>query len=80
MGEEVIRQQLDVLASLAQRRQRDREDIQPVVEILAQPAVLYQLRGVAVRGRDHTHVHGHALGAAHAEDPAGLEHAQQLAL
>ena len=38
-AEEVLDQQRDVLAPLAQRRQRERDDVQPVVEVLAEAPV-----------------------------------------
>ena len=50
--EEELRQLLDVRAALAQRRQPDREDVQAVIEVLAQLAVRDRLLRLAVGGRD----------------------------
>ena len=41
--EEVLREQRDVVLPLAQRRQVDVDDVQPVVEVLAEPSVLHHL-------------------------------------
>src|SRR5262245_14375633 len=70
----------DVLHPLAQGRYRDRQDIEPVVEILAQRAVLQRLQRVLVGGRHDPHVDvGLALSAKAAELPL-LEDAQKLRL
>ncbi len=44
-------QRRDVLGALAQRRQRDREHVQAVVEVAAEAAVGYHPGQVSVRGR-----------------------------
>ena len=41
----------DILHPLAQRRHRDRQDVEPIVEVLAQGAVLQGLQRVLVGGR-----------------------------
>ena len=68
------------LGAIAQRRQRDREDVEPVVEVLAELAVGDQLLEVAVGRRDDAHVDLDRLGAADALELALLQHAQQLDL
>ena len=68
------------LGPLAQRRQRDREDVEPVVEILAELALGDQRLEVAVRGRDDPHVDLDGLAAADPLELALLQHAQQLDL
>ena len=40
--DEMVGQQQDVVLALAQRRQVDREDVEPVVQVLAERAVLDQ--------------------------------------
>ena len=44
LREEVLGEQRDVLAPLAQRRQRDRDDVDAVEQVLAEPPVGDQLR------------------------------------
>ena len=73
-------EQRDVAGPVAQRRQRDREDVEPVVEILAELAVGDQLLEIAVGRRHHAHVDLDRLGAADALELALLQHAQQLDL
>src|SRR5690606_15169169 len=66
--------------ALAQRRERDGELEQPVVEVLAERSLGHHLEDVLVRGRDHAAVEPDGLGAADAGDLAVLERAQQLGL
>ena len=67
----------DVLLALSQRRQLDLDALQPVIEILAEPAFLNELLQVLMRGRHQTHVHGDRPPAAHPGHLALLEHPQQ---
>src|SRR6059036_1057136 len=63
------------------RRQVDREHVEPVEKVLAQLVGADGLRGHAVGGGDHAHVHlDLGLAAADAPEAALLEHAQQLGL
>ena len=55
--QEVVDQERDVLAPLAQRRQRDRDDVQAEEEILAEVAGPDHGLEVAVGGGDEAHVH-----------------------
>ena len=80
LGDEVLDQARQILEAIAQRRQRDREDVEPVVEILAELALGDQLLEVAVGRRDHAHVDVDGLGAADALELALLQHAQELDL
>ena len=79
--EEVRDQLRDVLAALAQRRHRDLDHVQPVIEVFAERALRDHVAQVAVRGADDADVDvaGAAVGA-DALDFAGLEEAQQQAL
>ena len=78
--DEVLDEQRDVLAALAQRRHRDRDDVQPVEQILLELAFADQLPQVAVGRGDDAHVDlDRALGSQRLE-LALLQHAQQLGL
>ena len=68
------------LAPLAQRRQLDLDDAQPVVEVLAERALRDHRGEVAVRRGDHARVERHRPGVADALERALLQHAQQLGL
>ena len=59
--EEVIGEQGDVLAPLAQRWNSDLDHVQPVEEILAEPALSHRLLQVRVGGRDQAHVDANLL-------------------
>ena len=79
-GEEALRQHRDVHLPLVQRGKADGEGIDPVVEILAKPAVAHELLERAVGRRDQTEVDGDRLVAAEPLESPLFEHAQQLGL
>ena len=56
VAEEVVGESGNVRAAVAERRDGDREDVQPVEQVGAEPAGLHVGREVAVRGRDDSHV------------------------
>ncbi len=58
----------------------DVDDVQPVVEVLAELAFLHQLAQVGVGGREDAHVHLDGLGRAERHELLLLDHAQQLGL
>ena len=78
--QEVAREDRDVLGPLAQRRDAELHDVEPVVEILAEPARAHELLQVAVGRREDAHVHvPHPL-LAHRPHLALLQDAQELRL
>ena len=76
----MLAEQGNVGGPLAQRRQGDGEDVEPVVEILAKRAIADLALEIAVRRRDHPDVDLHRVGPAHALELALLQHAQELDL
>gem|GEM_PF-2339635 len=54
----MLREERNVLPPLAERRQLDREDVEPEVEVLPKQPGLDLLLEVAVGGADDAHVHG----------------------
>ena len=76
----MLDEQRNVLAAIAQRRQLDREHVQPVVEVLAQLAGPHRLGRVEVGRGDDPDVHRLLLAAAETPERALLQHAQQLHL
>ena len=70
----------DVVGPLAQRRHLDRDDVDPVVEILAESSFLHRLLEVDVGGGDQAELGLDRLGAADPLDLALLNGAQQLGL
>jgi hypothetical protein len=73
-------QRLEVVQALAQRRQPDRQHVQPVVEVGAEAAGGHHRRQVAAGGGDHAHVDALDAVAAQRLDLLLLQRAQQLAL
>jgi hypothetical protein len=78
--EEALGEQEDVRLALAQRRQLEREQGEPVVEVLAEATRPHRLGQVLVGGGDDPHVDGLGPGAAEATDDAVLEDLEQLGL
>jgi hypothetical protein len=76
--QEVPAQLGHVLRPLAQRRQLDRHDVEPVEQVLAELALGDRRLEVAVAGGDDAHVDRLAHAAADALERALLEHAEEL--
>ena len=64
----------EILHMLAEGRQCDRKDVEPVVEVLTQRAVLQGLQRILVGSRDNTHVGFDRRAAAHGRVLALLQH------
>ena len=78
--DEMVDERRDFVAPLAQRRDGQRDDVQPVEQILAEPALLHQALEVGVGRGDDADVDGEGVRLAERVDLAGLEEAQQLRL
>ena len=76
----MVHQDRDVLATLAQGRQDDRDDVEAVVQVLAELGLRDELLEVALRSGDHPDVDRNRPRAADALHGAVLQHAQQLHL
>src|SRR2546426_711377 len=79
-GEEVLDQERQVLDPLAQPRQHDRDDVQPVVQVLAEAPRLHLGLEVLVGGREDAHVDLQGAVAADPLELALLQDAQDLGL
>jgi hypothetical protein len=79
-SEEGLGQLQDVLASLAERGEREDEHREPVVEILAKPPLANSLTQVAVRRRNDQHVDRTASCFPQRPDFTGFDHGEQLGL
>ena len=78
--DQLAHQQRNVLDALAQRCHLDGEDVEAVVQVLAEAALLDHLLEVLVGGRDDAHIGALGLIAADSLEGALLQHAQQLDL
>ena len=78
--QEIIRQDRDILLSLSQRGQRNRDDIQAMVEIFTKGADPDRLVKIAIRRRNDSNVHDDRLGPAHPFEFALLKESQELGL
>src|SRR6266568_2330962 len=78
--EEQARQPVDLADALAQRRDDQRDAVQPEVEIAAEGAAGDLGLEVAVGGRDEAHVDGARPEPADAQHLPGLDDAQELGL
>src|SRR3546814_3613309 len=75
--DEVVDKRGDVAPAVAQRRQRDWNDVEAVEKILAEPAIGNERPHVAVRRRDDAHVGAERLIAADGRIFVALKHAEQ---
>src|ERR1017187_2378380 len=78
--QEVGRQQRNVLATRAQRRQFQADHVQPVEKIFTEAAFAHRLVQVHVGGRNDAHVHLYLLRPAQVHKAPVLQHAQDLRL
>src|SRR5207253_9395830 len=74
------RENPDVTRPSAKRRDVDRNDVDPVVEVLAKPLFVDRRAQVAVRGRDQACAEGDLGIAADGPQLTFLQHPQQLDL
>src|SRR5215218_1677 len=79
-GGERARERLELVATLAQRRQGEGEHLEPVVEIRAESSLLDALRERLVGGGENARVAPQLGGAAEATEGPLLEHLEQLRL
>ena len=79
-AEEILGEHHRVLAALAQRRQVQVHDVDPVIEVLAEPSRLQLLVEVLVGRGHHADVDRLGLGLAHLRHRMVLQRAQQLHL
>src|SRR3954470_4159298 len=70
----------DVAGPLTQRGQRNRNDVEPEVEILPERTLRDRLREILVRGSEDAHVDLDLLAPANALDFSRFDRAQQLRL
>src|SRR6185503_14016628 len=80
LPQEVLDEQRNVLAALAQRRQMNVDDVEAVVEVLAERALDHQILEILMRGRDHARIDLDRLRAADGPHLLLLKDAQQLDL
>ena len=76
----VAASRLDIVPALAQRRQLDRKNVEPVIKILAEFSFLRRLLQIPVGGGDHADIDFLRPRAAHGLKLPFLKHAQQLHL
>ena len=79
-GEEMLDQRADVGQALAERRQRDADHVDPVVEVLTEGPLLDEFSQVLVGGHDDADVHVEGLIAADGFELPLLKDAQELDL
>ena len=78
--EEAMRQESDVLSSLPQLWNFNRDDVQTVEQVLPECSLLDQVCEVLIRGGDDADVHFDVLGSTHPANDVILKEAQQFHL
>src|ERR1700728_3099876 len=76
----MLQQNRDFFLPLAQRRQLQRERVETVVKIFAQPLCSQSVRNVDVGGGQNAHVHANDRSAAHPRELLVLQYVEQLGL
>src|SRR5207249_10837423 len=77
---EIVRQEGNVFAALAERRELDVKHVEAVVEILAESLLRERPLDVPVCGRDHADIDAPGLPGAHGADLPVLKRAEELYL
>src|SRR3954468_8530870 len=80
VGDERAEKRHDVLGTLPQRRDPEREDGEPVIQIFAEATFLGCLAQIAVRRGEHAHVDGSRQRATEAGDFPLLQDSEELRL
>ena len=78
--QEMCCQQRDVFAALRQRRQLQRDDVQPIKQIFTKGALSTHLIEIAMGGRNDAHINIDRLRRADRSHRTVLQHAQQFGL
>ena len=78
--QKVLREQRNIFLPLTKRRQANRNDVEPVIQVAPKLAVLDHLQQIAVGGRDHADVDLDGVRVADALELALLQHAEELHL
>src|SRR5436190_22636007 len=76
--EEVAQQMRNVLAAMAQRRDRQRQHMQAIEQVFAELPGFNEVEQLAVGGRDDADIDLHGLAPADGFDGAFLQSAQEL--
>src|ERR1700719_4707513 len=78
--DEVANKFRNIRFSLAERRQRNRKNIQAIVQVLSEFTVTDHLPQISIGGRDDTNIDARGTGAAYGLELALLEDTEQLGL
>src|SRR5262245_37939125 len=78
LADEVIDERVDVVWALTQRRQRDREDVQAVVEVVTEVSRFHHPEKIAVRRGDHADIDVDRPCSTYTLELVLLQHAEEL--
>src|SRR5688572_5089948 len=76
----MFHQHRNIFFALTQRRQSDRKDVKPVVEVRTERALTYRFLHISISGGDNTHVNFYCVTSSYAFKFTLLEHTQQFRL
>ena len=80
LGQDMLREERDVLTAVPQGREVQHQDIDAVVQVFSEGLPFHQLVEMLVRGRDDPHVDFDGLCSPHAREFPFLQHPQQFGL
>src|SRR3984893_16356411 len=78
--QEIFDQYRDVFAAFAQGRHIDRQDIDPIVEVVTKTSIANHRAQIAIRGCNHTNIDGNLVSSAYTANSPFLQSAQKLCL
>src|SRR5439155_11316620 len=79
-SQKVIHQQRNIANALAQRRHLNRDDVDPIEQVLAEFLLVHELREVNICRQNHTNIDSFGQRASHRLKGPLLKHAQELQL
>jgi hypothetical protein len=78
--EKVFDEERNIVTTVTKGGDRNLQDVEPVIEVLPEPARATKNLEILIRRADHPHVHMDGTAAAHRADLPFLEHPQELGL
>ena len=78
--DEVLHKSWNIFPAFAEGRQRDRKDVEPVIEVTAEFVPRHHFPQISIRGSDQPHVHLMGAPATQPLELLFLQHTQQFRL
>ena len=80
MPNHIERERQDIFASLAQRGNEERHNVEAVEQVFSEASLCYSLLQVGIGGGDQTDIHFNRAGATQSHEASFLKYAQKFGL